>query len=342
MPLAAQEDIGAVLERFHKWAGQQQKPIRELTYEEAVARSHRRIHVEDAPPRPEPAKAAASPAPVAPPPPPIPFPLVKDPPAFEAPTKPSSPSPRKTASSGKKATSGKQPAAATTKPAATRRESAKTASSTKARSGKKVSAGSKTSVGSKPGTAKKEPAKKSVPRTETAAMAEPVQTPQATFEQVLAAQMQPPVVEPPPHTAHDAVSPSTSLAFALTGATSVVPLPNNAPAVHLTMRLAPDEREALRRRASDLGMTPSDYARQCALQMDLLHTELERIQQSQQQASLAPSRTQEDSQPAERATALSLKRQDVNRHAGKNPWLQRLKNFFFPRRVKGQTFAARA
>ena len=201
MPPMQQEDIGAVLERFHKWAGQKQEPVRELTYEEAVARSRRRVYTEDVPLHTEPAKAAASPAPVAPPPP-IPFPLVKDPPPKQTPAKPSGPSPRKTSGAGKKEVAEeKQGGMAPKEPAATRRKSAKTASSAKARTGKKASASTKSPVDAKPRKAQKKPTKKSAPRNNTATVPEPAQAPQATFEQVLAAQMKPPVLEPPPHAA---------------------------------------------------------------------------------------------------------------------------------------------
>jgi len=163
-----------------------------------------------------------------------------------------------------------------------------------------------------------------------------------------------PVVEPPPHSAPaaqnvtDAAAPTTSLAVALTGITSIASLPDDAPAVHLTLRLASNEREALRQSARDLHMTPSAYVRQCALEMDLLRTELKNSTRNQERASFAPSRAQTDSQPAGPGTTLCLDRRGSSRRAGKIQWLQRLRNFAFPHKAngqgkaKGQTFATRA
>ena len=400
MPLRPQEDIGSVLERFHKWAGERREPVRELTYEEAVARSRRRTYAEDEPLRPEPPKAAASPAPVAPPPP-IPFPLVYEPPPVKAPAKPSRPSPRKTARSGKKEASGNKPVGkATAETTSAKSKSAKVASRAKARPAKKASAAAKAkpAAAAKAHPEKKKSVKKAAPKTKAAARkpspkasvrpspanstlnaAETVVSPAAStaaasayaevqkaarqsgpgplpetaFAEVLAAQMQPPAVEPPSHSAPavaekiESAAPMTSLAAALTRITSIAPLPDDAPAVHLTMRLASGEREALLQRAHDLGMTPSAYVRQCALQMDLLRTELKDSTQNQEQAAFAPSRSQPDSEPAQPVTALCRRTRGASRHAGKNPWLQRLRNFAFPHKAnrqgkaKGRAFAAR-
>ncbi len=388
-PHMPQEDIRSVLERFHKWAGHQAEPVRELTYEEAVARSRRRAYANDNPIPPEPVKIAASPAPVAPPSP-IPFPVVNEPPAIKAPGRPSNPSPANAAKAGKKAASED----AHTQSAAAK--AAKAEPTAKPRPPKRAASRTRAESAAKPGTAQKESARKAAPRAATtkskpvcktsippspansagdtaliaavespacasfaaasayaemqkaASRPEPDSAPETTFAEVLTAQIHSPHLEPVGFSATAAIVPSagsasgTALAPAPIAASAIAPLPDDVPAVHLTVRLAVDERDALRERARDLGMTPSAYVRQCALEIDSLRVAFENARLAREQASAALTHALSEPHSADTSAALCLSPGTARRRAQNTAWFTRLRNFIFARKAKTQAFATRA
>ncbi len=378
-----QEDIRSVLERFQKWTGGQADPVRELSYEEAVARSRRRVY-DDEPLGPDTLRAAACPIPA--PPPPIPFPLIKEPPAREPGNRPSRPAPQKTSKTSAAIPIADRPhdSAANSSladppkppPKTAPRKASSAAAPRRARnSPPKTTARTahreplttlRKSATSPPVEAVTPSASESLPHigrtinaSEASAYVEllhaantpPVTPPpQATFAQVLAAQFQPtapeseafstPTNATPP--AQPSASPVAAPTPALAKPFAVTPLPDDAPAVHLTVRLAAEERENLRERAHDLGITPSAYVRQCALEVDSLRVELEnsRVAQAQVVAELA--RAQDEAQSARSAAALCLSTRIPHRRAHESEWFTRLRNFVFPRKPKSQAFATRA
>lgn len=377
-PSASQEDIGSVLERFHNWAGRQAKPVRELSYEEAIARSHRRFYDEEEPLGPQPVTAAAAPVPA--PPPPIPFPVVKEPPASEPSPKPARPASVKSAGTAKPASPAdpsQNEKATTARPAETKAASAKPAKKAAARKPaaqeptprkaqrKSVKAHTARTAKATPATTSKKtnvkpPPKISAPAptmeaagaTAASAYAAAQQVaeapeanplPQATFAQVLAAQIPTPATDPfaiPATKASEAAAarpvPASAKVFA------VAPLPDDAPAVHLTVRLASDERESLRERARDLGITPSAYVRQCALEVDSLRDELDHARLAQAQAAAELALAREEAIAAKSNAALCLSTRTPRRRVQESDWFQRLRNFVFPRKAKGQAFATHA
>ena len=300
------EDIGAVVERFHKWAGSHAEPVRELTYEEAVKRSRRRVYVEEESAPPEPAKAANP---------------------------------------------GSSPQSATaSQPAAAREKASAPASTSKGKSGKKAAAakpgrsGSKsTKKVSRKAAAQPSPKKSAAAARETThdaplppaahpAEAEIVlpSTLSPTFEQVLAAQI------------HPAVAPRALCA----DIHPIAPLPSDAPAVHLTVRLAVAERDALRERAHDLGITPAAYMRHCILEIDALRAELEAARLACAHASApaltADSLSLEDSLPLERNASLSLRRQPARHYPAEGSWLKRMVRIILPGKATGRTLSTSA
>lgn len=379
------EDIGSVLERFHKWAGGQPDPVRELTYEEAVARSRRRIYDDE--PFPDPVKAAASPIPA--PPPPIPFPLIKEPPAgepFNSPPRPPRPKNSKT-STAIPIADRPHHAAADSSPAdspppipekaAPRKASSTAAAPRPARKSPRKAAAKTARAESL--TPRREPAVAPSP-IESSKPAGPQNTPlagrtinasaasayvevlhaasappapplqQATFAHVLAAHFQSPGPEPqavaapvePTPAAQPSASPFAAPDPALANSFAVAPLPDDAPAVHLTVRLAAEERENLRERARDLGMTPSAYVRQCALEVDSLRVELEGCRVAQAQVAVELARAEAEAQSARSEAALCLSTRTPHRRTHESEWFTRLRNFVFPRKAKSQAFAGRA
>jgi hypothetical protein len=113
---------------------------------------------------------------------------------------------------------------------------------------------------------------------------------------------------------------------------AIAPLPDDAPTVHLTVRLASNEREAMRERARDLGITPSAYVRQCALEVDSLRSDLEHARLAQAQAEARSARAE---------AALSLENHSRERHQ-ESEWFTRLRNFVFPRKTKTHALATRS
>lgn len=365
-----QEDIGSVLDRFHKWAGDHKEPVRELTYEEAVQRSRRRTYANEEPARPQPGPAAASPAPA--PPPPIPFPFVQEPPASKPSARPAAPASAKAARAdlradrpqdaktepaavkagpatpAKKAATRKQ-SAAPAEPVSVRKKSAKrsTAKAAKAESSAALLKGSAPPAPGQPAqSATPAPAMAhGVGATAASAYAEaqrasrvpePETLPEVTFAQVMAAQIQAPIAEPMqsiPSAAQQATLGPTTLALAQAhpAISAIAPLPDDAPTVHLTVRLASNEREAMRERAQDLGITPSAYVRQCALEVDALRSELEHARLAQAQAEARSARAE---------AALSLGTQPHERQK-ESEWFTRLRNFVFPRKTKAHALATR-
>lgn len=373
MPPASQEDIGSVLERFHKWAGHKSEPVRELSYEEAVARSRRHRYAEEELTGPQPVTAAAAPIPA--PPPPIPFPLVKEPPAGEPVNKPSRPASAKSAEDN--------PRTATQHDAPQEANDAQ-ADSAPARPAKKTAVRKKVDAAARPDAAPKKSAKKSTtnavkaraaskkvsaqPAREipAAAMHAPHQQvatqrmearqavatpeanplPEATFAQVLAAQFELPEAEPagisPERASEPAGMPAARPALLTARAFAVAPLPDDAPAVHLTVRLASSEREALREHARDLGVTPAAYVRQCALEVDALRSELDHVRLAQAQAAAELALAREEANAAKSEIAISLSTRKAHSRDQESDWFQRLRNFVFPRKTKGQAFATHA
>lgn len=368
-PPASPEDIGSVLERFHKWAGHKAEPVRELSYEEALARSRRHRYAEEELTGPQPVTAAAAPVPA--PPPPIPFPLVKEPPTGDPVNKPTRPASAKSAENN--------PRTATQHDAPQEANEAQ-ADSAPARPFKKTAVREKVDAAAKPDAAKKKIAKKSATKVvkakaaaeapkpsaqpareiPAAAMQAPEQqapaqqmatqqtvaAPGATFAQVLAAQFELPEAEPagisPARAGEPAGMPAARPALSTVRAFAVAPLPEDAPAVHLTVRLASSEREALREHARDLGVTPSAYVRQCALEVDALRSELDHVRLAQAQADAELALAREEAKAAKSEIAISLSTRKAHSRDQESDWFQRLRNFVFPRKTKGQAFAMHA
>lgn len=303
MPTLPSEDIGAVLERFHKWAGNHAEPVRELTYEEAMKRSRRRVYDEEEPVPPEPAKAATP-----------------------------EPSPQTSAAS--------QPAAVedkATKPRSTSRgKSQKKAAAAKpGRSGNKTTQNASRKAAAKP--SRKKPsvtapeATKHTTSTATAYSAAhqaeeeimPPSAPTPSFEQVLAAHI-------PMDLTQHGISASMH---------SIPPLPPDAPTVHLTVRLTAEERNAIRERAHDLGITPAAYLRHCGLEIDALRAELEAVRLAcAHVAGALPA----DSLAIEGNASLSLRRPAPRHYPAKESWLRRLMRIILPGRAKGRTLSTSA
>ena len=289
------EDIGAVLERFHRWAGNHTEPVRELTYEEAVKRSRRRVYDEEEPAQPEPAKAAA--------PEPGPQPYAASPPAA-AREKAAKPAPTSKGKSGKKAAAAKPGRSGSkTTQKVSRKAAAQPSSEKSAAATRKSTHGTPSLATAHPAQAEIVPPSASLP----------------SFEQVLAQHVRPPVA---PLALHAEIHP-------------VAPLPSDAAAVHLTVRLATEERNAIRERAHDLGITPSAYMRHCILEIDALRAELEA-------ARLACARTSTaalpaNSHPLEGNASLSLRRPAPRHYPAESSWLKRVIRVILPGKASGQT-----
>jgi hypothetical protein len=303
MPTLPQEDIGSVLERFHKWAGKEPEPVRELSYEEAVKRSRRHVYADEEPVHSEPVKAAPRPEE------PIPT-ATKTKAAKPAPTSNGQPA-RKTADAAKPGRSGSG------------KSTGKTARKAASKPVQKVS--STAARGSaRPATANpmsaSQPSAASAYQAVCQAAAElvPPPAPAPSFEQVLAAQIHPPA------------SP-----LALRADTHpVTPLASDAPAVHLTVRLAVEERNAVRERAHDLGITPAAYMRHCILEIDSLRAELESARLAYAQTPLpALAAESADSVAFEGGTALSLRQPARQNHPADGSWLTRLLRILLPGRT---------
>jgi hypothetical protein len=303
MPTLPSDDIGEVLERFHKWAGSHAEPVRELTYEEAVKRSRRRVYDEEQTAQPEPAKAAAQ-------------------------------------------GSGPHPAAAS-QTAAARGRAAEPASTSKGKSQKKAAAAKtgrsgnkstervsrkaaarpspKNSAAAARETTMKTPSPAAAYRAAHQSEAEivPPSAPAPSFEQVLAAQMHP---APASHVISADIRP-------------VAPLPSHAPAVHLTVRLAEEERDAIRERAHDLGITPSAYLRHCILEMDALRAELEAARLAYAHASAAGLST--DAVALEGNGSLSMRRAAPRRYPTEGSWLRRAIRMILPGKAGKHTVSTR-
>jgi hypothetical protein len=291
MPTLSSEDIGAVLERFHKWAGNHAEPVRELTYEEAVKRSRRRVYDEEEPVSPEPAKAAT--------PEPSPQPTAASQPATVG-ANAARPSPTSKGKSGKKAAVA-QPGRSGPK-AATRKVSRKVAAE---------------SIPASPATANT-----AVHQAEAEIV--PPSAPHPSFEQILTAHI--PMASTPPH--------------APASMHSIPPLPPDAPAVHLTVRLAAEERNAIRERAHDLGMTPAAYLRHCILEIDALRAELEAARLACAQVSAAGLTA--DAVALEGNSSLSLRRPAPRQYPSEGSWLKRLIRIILPGKAGRRTFSTSA
>ncbi len=324
-----QEDISAILERFQQWTGDQSRPAaandpnapltgfqrsahqaytstrqmtRELSYEEALsrARSRTRRSWEDDE-FAEPVKKAAAPQASAP--------IAPAAPAAEAKAKaPAAAShsksrkPQKTAaerSTMKTATPStparssqtrKNTAPATSAP--THRK-AKAAASTK-----KKKAAAKAPVA---GPAARKPEASATQSTAPQTVAYDLQ-PASSFQQILAAQMKTSSIPAPATVTEVMPEPTTVHAEEISGTS-----------VSVTVHLSVTERNALRTRAQQLGLTADAYLRQCALEVESLRSELQEMLVTRMQAA-----RQLPAQP-------------------RRDWLGRLKQYFFPARTDCQT-----
>lgn len=307
MPALPSEDIGTVLERFHKWAGNHAEPVRELTYEEAVKRSRRRVYDEEEPVPPEPAKAATPES--------SPQPSAASQPAA---TGDKAAKPRLTGKgkSEKKAAAAKPGRAGNKTTQKTPRKAAAQPSRKKNAAATPRAAGDTTS----PATARNA---RHQAEEEIMPPSAPAPSPAPSFEQVLAAHL-------PMHLTPRGIAASTH---------SISPLPPDAPAVHLTVRLTAEERNAIRERAHDLGITPAAYLRHCGLEIDALRTELEaaRLACAHVAAALPA-----DSHTLEGSASLSLRRPAPRHDPAKRSWLKRLMGVILPGRAKGRTLSTSA
>ncbi|MGC8548067.1 MAG: plasmid mobilization protein [Acidobacteriaceae bacterium] len=306
MPTLPSEDIGAVLERFHKWAGNHAEPVRELTYEEAVKRSRRRVYDEEEPAPPEPVKAAIPES--------SPQPATASQPAAngESGTEPAPTSQAKSrekaaaakpGSSGKKTTSRKVSRKAAAQPSP-KKPAAAARKNTDDATAEAISASLVT-----PSTA--------VHRAEAEIV--PSSAPVPSFEQVLAAHM--PMALTP-----RSISANTHC---------IPPLPQDAPSVHLTVRLAPEERDALRERAHDLGITPAAYLRHCMLEIDGLRAELEAARLACAQVSVAQCSAELPDAMALKSNSPRGPRQSASLHPpADGSWCRRLLRAMLPGRAE--------
>lgn len=294
-PPMPQEDIGSVLHRFQKWAGHQPEPVRELTYEEAVARSRRRVYAENIPAPPEQKKPAASTEDAK-------LPALKTKAAKSTQTGTAEPA-GKSASKSARAAGGKATKASSRKAAAQ-----SSMQSTEAEPAPRNAAGSAYQAIRK-ASGQNAPDPK-MP-------GEVISAPTASFEQALAAQIQVPA--PAPLAIHADTKP-------------VAPLSSDAPAVHLTVRFAKEERDTVRERAHDLGITPSAYMRHCILEIDSLRAELEAARLAYAHASGAAISSQ--SPAFQNGSLLSLRRRStLSLRAPGSPWLTRLVRWVLPQRA---------
>lgn len=303
MPTLPQEDIGSVLERFYQWAGKDPEPVRELSYEEAVKRSRRHVYADEEPVHSEPVKAA---------------PRAEEPIPAGTKNKAAKPAPASNGQPAKKAADAAKPARAgsgkSSKKAARKAadKPAQKAPGTPARTSVRPAAANPISAS--------QPAAASAYQAVCQAAAElvPPPAPAPSFEQVLAAQIHPPA------------SP-----LALRADTHpVAPLGSDAPAVHLTVRLAVEERNAVRERAHDLGITPAAYMRHCILEIDSLRAELESARLAYAHAALpALPANSADSSAFAGGTALSLRQPVLESHPADGSWMTRLLRMLLPGRT---------
>lgn len=92
----------------------------------------------------------------------------------------------------------------------------------------------------------------------------------------------------------------------------------------------------MRRHAHERGITPSDYMRQCALEVDILRAQLANAKSAQAEASAALVKAMEEQRPGTTGAALCLSIRTPRRKAVESEWFRRLKNFVFPRKAKNQ------
>ena len=346
-----QEDIGTVLDRFHKWAGQSTEPVRELTYEEAVARSRRRVYADEDVFSPEEsttptaaptARSAAGTKPLTP--------KLKS--ARSKQAGPKSPNPKQATKGKSKMKTAAKPAGAAHKKAAP--PSARKASTRPAPASTIETAAPPTDayqavllaaseIISMPAPAK--PAKTTTAAYQSVLQATgqiisisessaPPTTAAPSFQQALAAHISRPFAFP-----HHAAAP-----LALKADTrAVAPLAASAAAVHLTVRLSNGERDSVRERAHDLGITPTDYIRHYILEIDSLRAELESARLVCARATVAADATPSSgSFSLEANSSLGIYRAALPSRPADGAWLTRLIHFVLPGKAKGQKLSTSA
>uniref|UniRef100_A0A7V5CS43 Uncharacterized protein n=1 Tax=Acidobacterium capsulatum TaxID=33075 RepID=A0A7V5CS43_9BACT len=325
-----QEDIGSILERFQQWTGDQSRPAaandpnapftgfqrsahqaytstrqiaRELSYEEALSRARSRTR------RPweddesvEPAASATPPQPTATPTP-APQPAAK---AAAASSSSKSRKPAKTAAEKPvMKTATPSTAARTRAQSQTRKTSATTQRKTKAAgSSKKAKSAAKapaTASAAKRPQAAASPSSAASRDVATPGAAYDLQ-PSPSFQQILAAQFKTGPLATSDTVTEVVAQPATVHAEEVSGT-----------AVTVTVHLSVTERNALRTRAQQLGLTADAYLRQCALEVESLRSELQEVLVTRMQAA-----RQLPAQP-------------------RRDWLGRLKQYFFPSRTDCQT-----
>jgi hypothetical protein len=324
-----QENISAVLERFQQWTGDQgrtaaasdnnasipgfqrsahqayastRQVTRELSYEEALARARSRTRRpwEDeeaaepaAPSTAAPSQAAATPAPEA-------RAKASTVPAHSKPQKPS------------KAAAERSTMKTATPPPATRsrtqstaqnqpRKPAATAAANATHRKTKASGSKKTRTATKATSAKKSEAA-AQPSTPPPVPADYDLQTSPSFQQILTAQIKAGPITVPASVTEVVAEPTTVHAEEISGT-----------AVTVTVHLSVTERNALRTRAQQLGLTADAYLRQCALEVESLRSELQELLVTRMQAA-----RQLPAQP-------------------RRDWLGRLRQCFFPARADRQT-----
>jgi hypothetical protein len=340
-----QEDIGAILERFQQWTGDQSRPAaasdpnapftgfqrsahqaysstrqiaRELSYEEALSRARSRTR------RPWEDDEAVEPKASAKPLGPEAAPTPAHPPAAKAAaaaTTPSSKSRKPAKTAAEKPTMKTATASTATRTraqspsqqapqqarkanpspasaAATHRKTRAVGSSKKATSAAKAQA---------TGSTAKRPQAAAVPGPAASpGVAAPVAAydlqPSPSFQQILAAQIKAGPLATSDTVTEVVAQPATVHAEEVSGT-----------AVTVTVHLSVTERNALRTRAQQLGLTADAYLRQCALEVESLRSELQEVLVTRMQAA-----RQLPAQP-------------------RRDWLGRLKQYFFPSRTDAQT-----
>jgi hypothetical protein len=328
-----QEDIGAILERFQQWTGDQSRPAaasdpnapltgfqrsahqaysstrqitRELSYEEALSRARSRTRRpwedEEAPAPATPQPQTANPPEARPKAPAAAAPSKSRKPSKSAPEKSTMKTAATSAATRAQTQTQPQPQTQTQPQTQPRKTSAAAHRKTRAVATSKKSKSQPRVPATAPAAKKPQDAapQGTGPQTGTASAYD--LQPSPSFQQILTAQMQGSPIPVPAALTPTMAEPTTVHAEEVSGT-----------AVTVTVHLSVTERNALRTRAQQLGLSADAYLRQCALEVESLRSELQELLVTRMQAT-----RQLPAQP-------------------RPNWLGRLKQYFFPSRTDCQT-----